>query len=259
MAPMQSLFGDLILLLLATWVMSREMRRRPESQFFRPVLMGFAPVLLVSLLFFVALQRNDPEIVKFKESFTTQTTEASLAFAQSKEAVNPEELRQKVTLLLRLFAGLQCLFWLCALSLIAFPLRFWLHRRGLSKKAPPLSQWQAPDPAIWLVLLPAAVVLFGQLSHDEATPAWPRELSLNILVVSLSIYVFQGVMVFTEKLSRLGIPKALASCVLFVALILSMLTQGHGLAVGVLALGLLETWFDFRNLNKKDTDKQRSA
>jgi hypothetical protein len=256
---MQSLVGDLVLLVLATWVMSREMRRRPVGGFFRPVLLGFAPVFLVSVFFFTALQRNEPEISKFKEGFVAQMTDATMALNNSKDGVKAEDVRQAVSLLLRLYAGLQCLFWLCALSVIALPLRLWLTRKGLSKNPAPLSQWKAPDLAIWLVLLPAAVLLFGQAGWAGEPSPWIRELSLNVLVVSLAIYVFQGVMVVTEKLGRLGVPKPATVVVMGLALGLSLLLQGRGLGAGILALGLLETWFDFRNLNKKDTDKQRSA
>lgn len=259
MALMQGLFGDLILLALATWIMVREMRRRPAGTFFRPVLQGFAPIAMVSLFVFVSLQRPEPEIAKFKENFVVQMTDATMALPESKNTLKVEDVRQVANWLLRLYPGLQCLFWLCALSAMALPLRFWLVRKGLSKSPSPLSQWKAPDFAIWLVLVPAAVLLFGQSDWAGEPGLWVKDLCLNVLVVSLAVYVFQGVMVLTEKLNRIGVPKTVTVLSMTVVLALSLFPQGRGFGVGVLALGLLETWFDFRHLNKKDTDKQRSA
>jgi hypothetical protein len=256
---LQGLLLDFFLMSLCALVMARDMRRRPGSGFFSAVRLGFIPVAVLSLLVFVSLQGKDqPEVAHFRQAFVDQVSHATLQLVQGQGAISTQDAVEAAQWVLRLYPGLQCLFWLCALSVISFLLRHWLWRRGRTKLPPPLSLWKAPDLMIWTVLLPAALVLLGDAGLASVPQEW-RDLGLNILAVTLFIYLFQGAMVILERLRRLGIPKALGALLLVSGILLSVLAAGWGMAAGVLALGLLETWFDFRHLQNKDNDSTRSG
>ena len=106
---------------------------------------------------------------------------------------------------------------------------------------------------IWTVLIPAAVILVGERGIFGDLDPGLRDFCLNVLVVTLSIYVFQGSMVLVERLKRLGLPTLAAGLLLGLGLLMSLVPLGRtAWPWGILALGLLETWFDFRNLDKKD-------
>lgn len=253
------LAGHFLLLALFSWVMARDMKRRPGGGFFHPVMRGFIPVALVSLVAFIGMQGSDSaEIAKYREAFIATYSQAMEAIYKDK-GLGTAAAREMAQTFFRLQPGLQCLFWLVVLSGVAFVMRRMLARRGQTSMPAPLSRWKAPDLLIWLLLLPGALVLMDDRGWLGEVEAWIRDLSLNFLVVTVAVYVFQGMMVLLERLTRAGLPKFFGNLLMALALLVSTLPSGRGPAWALLLLGVFDTWFDLRNLNPKAKDDERSS
>jgi len=247
------------LFLFISWIMAREMRRHPEGGFFRPVLIGFAPIFVISVLSFAAIENmKSDELAKAKDAMVGQFAAIFEGSAGAK-AFTQDELRQISEVSLKLQPAAVCVFWLALLTLAAMALRKWLAKRGQTKAAAPLSRWKAPDYLIWFLLLPGALLLFNQRRWLGELEPWIGDLSQNVVIVILTVYLFQGMMVVLEKISRMGLPKPLATVMLASALLMALVPAGHGIALGFLALGILDTWFDFRKLTPKVNDNKRSG
>ncbi len=97
-----------------------------------------------------------------------------------------------------------------------------------------LNFWRASDPLIWFVIVPGFVVF---LLHGSL-----RMIGLNILIVALTVYFFQGLCIinyyFTKKKTPTFI-KLLFYLVLFVM---------QFIAIMVVLLGLLDMWMNFRKI-----------
>ena len=255
---MQAFGFQVLLFALICWSMAREMRRHPESGFFRPVILGFAPIFLICVASFTAIQgMKADELAKAKEGLAAQMS-SLLQGGSGAKSFSTEELQAITEISLKLQPAAVSIFWLGLLTVAAMVLRRRLAKRGLSKPSPPLSRWKSPDLMIWLLFAPAALLLLDQRHWLGEVEGWISDLSLNVVIVMLTVYLFQGMMVLLEKISRLGLPKLVASLMLFSGLILAALPAGRGIALGFLALGILDTWFDFRKLNPKQNDSERS-
>jgi hypothetical protein len=242
------------LLLLLSWTMARELKRNPGGGFFRPVLLGFAPVLLLSLWSFGSIQRmSGADLLKAQESVAAFAK--AMAGGQA-SAISDADYKAFSQLSLRIQPAMVCVFWLGMLTLSAFGLRAWLRRRGLKLAERPLSRWQAPDPLIWVLLLPGALLALDQRHWLGQVESWISDASLNVLVVMAAVYLFQGLMVVLERAMRIGVPRFVGAMLLFSALLISSLPQGRGLGLGLLALGLLDIWCDFRNLTSKQVSEK---
>jgi len=248
-----------LLFALICWTMAREMRRRPESGFFRPVLMGFAPIFLISVASFAAVEGMKPsELAEAQAALAAQFGKL-LSGPSGAKSFTQEELMAVSEVSLKLQPAAVSVFWLALLTLSAMALRRWLAARGQTRPAAPLSRWQAPDFLIWGLLLPAALLLLDQRHWLGEVEAWISDLCKNLGLVVLSVYLFQGMMVVLEKISRLGLPKPVAAMMLVSALVMALLPAGRGIALGFLALGVLDTWLDFRKLKPKHGEDERSS
>jgi hypothetical protein len=85
-----------------------------------------------------------------------------------------------------------------------------------------------------------------------------RELSLNLLVVSLGLHAYQGTMVVADKLASWGMPKALAHLGALTLASTAIIPAGHGVGLGLLALGLFDPFADFRGINRPKTNSENT-
>ncbi len=246
------LLVDIFFLALLGVVMARVMRRRPTAGPWRAVAIASIPVALLSLGIFSALQNPaDPKILELRKVWETQFQGAASTLSGS---IDPVKAQEFASLTLRLYPGLQCLFWVLALVYGAWVLRIWMSKRGATTAAPALSRWRLPFGLIWLVILPAAIVLLGDRGWLGETSKVLRELSLNLLVVSLGLHAYQGAMVVADKLSGWGLPKVVAHLGALTLALVAMVPAGHGIGLGLLALGLFDPFADFRGMNRPKVD-----
>jgi hypothetical protein len=145
------------------------------------------------------------------------------------------------------------------LGLLAFLMRRRLAQRGLSRMPLPLRLWQAPDTLVWMIILPAALLLLRKHGALDDGAIWIFDLSLNLLVLTLVIYLFQGMMVAREWMARMGFPAWFGSLMVIAGLMLALLPMGQGIAIGFLVLGVLDIWLDFRKLKQRNGGGERSA
>ena len=253
-----------LLFALICWTMVREMKRHPDAGFFRPVLFGFMPILLISVASFTTIQGMKAEELAatkavLAEKFA-QLLSGGAAGAAGATGFTSDELMAISEVSLRLQPAAVCVFWLGLLTLSAMALRKWLVSKGQAKRTLPLSQWQAPYFLIWALLIPLAVLLLDQRHWLGDVETWISDLSQNLALVILSVYLFQGMMVVLQKTARLGLPKPAAILLVVSALLAALVPMGRGLGLAFLALGILDTWFDFRKLAAPKTgDSQRSG
>lgn len=122
-----------------------------------------------------------------------------------------------------------------------------------------LNRWRAPDTAIWILLIPGLgllpYVIARMTSWNQNAVQMLFFTSLNLVIVALLPYLFQGLAVMAFFLERWHLPRMLRGLTYFL-----VLTQG--MIVAVAALGLMEFWVDFRGRSltaKKEKDKTDEA
>ena len=99
-----------------------------------------------------------------------------------------------------------------------------------------LNQWQAPDFMVWAVIGCGLLMLF---------PAGAAKLfGLNILLISMTIYFFQGMGIVSFFFKRKKVPR------FFKILLYSLIALQQLALIAVIGLGLFDMWFDFRKLKK---------
>ncbi len=115
----------------------------------------------------------------------------------------------------------------------------WLLGRTGTKAAPwpPFRFWRLPDQFVWAVVAVLAGLL---LSAEEG-----QTTALNGLVVLGFLYLQQGFAVVVDRLHRWNMPRIVR---LFVYTLMGL--QAYGLLL-VAAIGLVDTWADFRRLNPR--------
>lgn len=254
------LLAPLLLFLAVSWLMLRDMRRAPGG-FFRPVLIGFFPILCLSVANFAALEfLPSDEMAKYQSDQVAQLqTMMQASNSEAAKSVSEDDLKNLVSLFLRLLPAIICIFWLGLLTGVALLLRRWLTKRGVPIGSSPLSRWQAPDFMIWMLLLPTAILIFESRSWLGEVKPWIVDLGWNVVAVMCAIYFFQGAMVLLERISRLGPSKTLTALIILSGLCLAFLPRGQGILLGFLALGILDVWFNFRNIKPKQDDHERSS
>ena len=102
---------------------------------------------------------------------------------------------------------------------------------------PPFATWRLPEPLVALVILAGVGLLVPvQLIND---------IGLNLLLVSGTLYFFQGLTLLTSLLNRWSVPGALRFLVFLLVLV-----QAYGIVLLAVA-GLVDVWADFRKPRPK--------
>lgn len=96
----------------------------------------------------------------------------------------------------------------------------------------PFYQWKAPDFLVWALIAAG----FALMLKDSAL----KTLALNVLVILLPVYFFQGMAIIAHYLRR----KAVAP--VFRPLVYVLIFVLNPLPMFVTAMGVFDIWFDFR-------------
>ena len=99
-----------------------------------------------------------------------------------------------------------------------------------------LNQWQAPDLLVWAVIGSGLLMLFPA----SAT----KLLGLNVLLISTTIYFFQGIAIVSFFFEKIQIPRFL-KILIYIIIALWQLAW-----LAVIGIGLFDMWFNFRKLKK---------
>lgn len=99
--------------------------------------------------------------------------------------------------------------------------------------------WKLPDTFIWLMIASAILAIYPH----EGT----QLLGINLLLVSLVPYAFQGLAVAIYLFNAWGIPKYLRYCIYILIFL-----QTFG-TVLVVILGICDVWFPLRNTNQTNS------
>ncbi|MFH1624984.1 MAG: YybS family protein [Pseudomonadota bacterium] len=100
-----------------------------------------------------------------------------------------------------------------------------------------LSEWEAPDILVWGVIIGGLLLVFGVLAL--------KSVGLNILIISLCFFFFQGLAIVSYFFQRKQIPVILRG----VGYLLIGVQQVFLFIV--IGLGLFDIWADFRRLKKE--------
>ncbi len=102
----------------------------------------------------------------------------------------------------------------------------------------PLNRWRSPEHLVWGIIACGVMVAFagGAL----------KLLGLNGLLVLLVVYFFQGIAIVAFFFEKKGFPRLLR------VFIYSLVAVQQMLVLLVIALGLFDTWFNFRKLGSQD-------
>ncbi len=100
-----------------------------------------------------------------------------------------------------------------------------------------LNHWKTPDYLVWLAILTLASVF---LPFENI-----KIIGLNIFIVLLLIYFFQGIAIISFFFSKKKVPFFLRFFIYTLIIIQQLF------AFIIIGLGFFDTWFDFRKLNLK--------
>ncbi len=104
-----------------------------------------------------------------------------------------------------------------------------------------LNTWQAPEMLVWGVIAGGSLLL---VPNDPA-----RLIALNVLILLLTVYFFQGIAIVSFFFEKKNLPPSLRF------LVYSMIAFWHLLLLFVVGLGFFDMWADFRRLKPADKDK----
>lgn len=102
-----------------------------------------------------------------------------------------------------------------------------------------LSAWSLPEPFIWLLIVPAAVLWFSP-------PGGSYAVALNVFILAVIAYGLQGVAIGIHFLELKSVP-------VFLWFVLLIFVLSQPLLIGILiGLGVFDLWVDFRKLNSPE-------
>lgn len=132
-----------------------------------------------------------------------------------------------------------------ALAVIATVFLAWLNlmaakiifaRRGISfPDFGDLCCWKIPDKMVWFVIAAGALIL---VPSDRL-----RIAGINLLIIFLFIYMFQGLSIIQFFFKKKAVPAFLRGAFYF------LLFAQHFLVILVIALGFFDIWVDLRKMN----------
>lgn len=100
-----------------------------------------------------------------------------------------------------------------------------------------LACWKFPDRMVWIIIISGGLLLI---------PVWVFQVvGLNLLIVFLFIYMFQGLAIVTFFFKKKKVPGFLRVICYF------LIFAQQFLLLLVIGLGLFDVWIDFRKFNKK--------
>lgn len=99
---------------------------------------------------------------------------------------------------------------------------------------PRYSRWRLPDKLVWLVIVAAVLSLVGSGTIKNA--------GYCLVIVSVTLYFFQGMAVFIQLLDRWKVPGYLR-----IILYVIIAVQSYGLLL-LAIIGIADIWLDFRKL-----------
>lgn len=124
--------------------------------------------------------------------------------------------------------------------------RLLLSRRGIGfPEFGDLTCWKIPDQMVWYVIASAVLIL---IPVDRVQIA-----GLNLLLIFLFIYLFQGLSIINFFFQRKRVPVIIRGIFYF------LIFAQHFLLLFVICLGFFDIWIDFRKLNKIAKDPSEST
>jgi len=100
-----------------------------------------------------------------------------------------------------------------------------------------LACWKFPDRMVWIVIMSGGLLLI---------PVWAfRVVGLNLLILFLFIYMFQGLAIVTFFFKEKRVPRFIRVICYF------LIFAQQILLLLIIGLGLFDVWIDFRKFNKK--------
>lgn len=131
-------------------------------------------------------------------------------------------------------------------NLVLLSYRFPEHR-GSFLSIGDTKEWKAPEPVIWFLILSG----FWLVLPDEFLPAGlgSKALAMNLLLIALMFYFFQGLAIVAYFFHHKRIPLFLRG------LGYGFIALEYLATLSVVGLGLFDLWGDFRRLKKRDLNE----
>jgi hypothetical protein len=254
MSLLGALGEELVLFAFSLVLMQASLRRGRLKGLFAALPVGLLPALALAGLAFWQLQQKDlPEMRDARQAYVAQVEHmAATAYPKPEDGADRDAFRELWSKFFEVSPAIEFCFHLGILAALAVLLRRRYAKAGLMPEAEPLSRWTAPWTLSWLVLGPAFVLVGAAKGLFEIEDLW-QSLAWNLLVVGLSIFLFQGMVVAAAKLKAWWLdPRTRALVFLVLAgVFASFLVQaGRGLLAFLLFTGLFEPWMDARRLRQ---------
>jgi hypothetical protein len=242
--------GILILVVLVNFLLALILKNRVNWSLNKAVGVAFVPVLVFIVpLFFSNTWYNQVQIQELITQFEVRLEQAELPAETDLDALK-EQWRLWGPRLVKLSPGFIASLLLVLIYINAWLLKKWLAFKTKVSGPEKFTKSKLPDFIIWFFLIPALLLLLPSFGagfiYSEKTVFFFG----NILVMILPLYFWQGVLIAYFKMVNWKIPAPAAGLVLVLTLFLFGTTIGFFVNSFLFLLGIMDTWFDFRRVNK---------
>lgn len=155
-----------------------------------------------------------------------------------------EAVRELLPIMVRMLPGFAVSTALLASWLNLLAVKRYCTRFGVAFPAwGDWSRWKSPDYLVWGVIAAGFCLLIPV--------SWVRVVATNVLLALGTVYLFHGLAVVAFHFVKWRFP-AVARGILYAVIFLQQFAT-----LGVMLAGLFDVWFDFRRLDKKDSNAYR--
>ncbi len=158
--------------------------------------------------------------------------------------IAPEQARGLVALIILVFPGMLMTSFLSIMLVNILMIRGMLAKRGIVlNNLDGLRCYRSPDFLIWAVIGIAASLVLTHYQYDSGFFGGLRYMSINMMIVFLLIYFFQGIAIVSFFLEKKNVPAPIRIfCYALAAL------QFY-FSILVIGLGFFDHWADFRKIH----------
>lgn len=165
-----------------------------------------------------------------------ETVEAYSKVGFSEEQVGglKEFTKRLENIILRTYPSLAFVGILSVTLFNLLTLKGLLKKKGIEDYQIDPSVWRSPELLVWL-LIGGGLLLMSKV-------AWAGTIGLNLLIITGSVYFFQGLAIVAFYFKKMGTPSFMRGIGYFLIIFQQIFT------ILVIGFGLFDLWFDFRRL-----------
>jgi uncharacterized protein YybS (DUF2232 family) len=184
------------------------------------------------------------DMIKYSFDEMQKNTDRALEEA-GKKGASPEEIalarKSLEMMVIKPFAGWVVISTAFIIFLVYFIIRLYaLNRYGIADGMPPFELWRIAEPVMWLLIACMSALVFKKMINNPLVDS----IAYNLLFVLAAVYFTAGLSVVSYLFIKYKVPWP-AKFFFYLMLVLWSF-----LGIIIILNGMLDTWFNFRKLEK---------